>query len=324
MLLVVGSARSGTTWLGKIFDSHPHVIYRHEPDSVHKTTAIPRFDGRPYNPDHLEWARTYLLALREVRTIKVVGVLPIFAKSYFTKPALALHWSIISSLKLGERLPIIGTKLRKLNIPNFHSSDQQTSHVIKSIDALGRVGLFMAACPWLRTVLIVRHPCGHVASFLRGIRTKKFESDAPIIEEMGLYKLLAETRQARDLGIDFAAFRAMQPIERLTWHWAINNTIAMEALSGSPRGRIIRYEDLCENSKHISQSLFDFVELDWNSQTEKFVNASTEFSGVEGYYGVFRDSKKSPHKWHQELKQKDTDKILRIAEQTLPGRFCVA
>jgi hypothetical protein len=156
---------------------------------------------------------------------------------------------------------------------------------------------------------------------LRGIRTKQFESDDPIIGERGLYKLLAETRQARDLGIDFAAFSEMQPIERLTWHWAISNTVAMEALSGCPRGRIVRYEDLCENAIHLSQSLFDFAGIDWNPQTEAFINASSVFSGAERYYQVFRDSKKSPHKWRQELTQKETNQVLRIAEQSLAGRF---
>src|SRR5690349_19178518 len=29
---ILGAPRSGTTWLGKIFDSHPSVLYRHEPD----------------------------------------------------------------------------------------------------------------------------------------------------------------------------------------------------------------------------------------------------------------------------------------------------
>jgi hypothetical protein len=32
-ILVFGLPRSGTTWLGKIFDSHPETLYRHEPDS---------------------------------------------------------------------------------------------------------------------------------------------------------------------------------------------------------------------------------------------------------------------------------------------------
>ena len=31
-ILLVGLPRSGTTWVGKIFDSHPSTLYLHEPD----------------------------------------------------------------------------------------------------------------------------------------------------------------------------------------------------------------------------------------------------------------------------------------------------
>jgi hypothetical protein len=43
--MILGAPRSGTTWLGKIFDSHPRVLYRHEPDSVYRTVAIPSFNA---------------------------------------------------------------------------------------------------------------------------------------------------------------------------------------------------------------------------------------------------------------------------------------
>ena len=32
--LLFGMPRSGTTWVAKILDSHPHADYRHEPDSL--------------------------------------------------------------------------------------------------------------------------------------------------------------------------------------------------------------------------------------------------------------------------------------------------
>src|SRR5690349_8179034 len=33
-ILGLGFPRFGTTWLAKIFDSHPDVLYRHEPDEL--------------------------------------------------------------------------------------------------------------------------------------------------------------------------------------------------------------------------------------------------------------------------------------------------
>ena len=41
MIVIFGSPRSGTTWLGKLFDSHPDVFYLHEPDSILVDREIP-------------------------------------------------------------------------------------------------------------------------------------------------------------------------------------------------------------------------------------------------------------------------------------------
>ena len=45
-VFIVGTARSGTTFLAKLLDSHPDVLYRHEPDSVLVNTEIPFLQRR--------------------------------------------------------------------------------------------------------------------------------------------------------------------------------------------------------------------------------------------------------------------------------------
>lgn len=41
MILILGSPRSGTTWLAAIFDSHEDILYRHEPDIVVRQPLLP-------------------------------------------------------------------------------------------------------------------------------------------------------------------------------------------------------------------------------------------------------------------------------------------
>ena len=42
-ILAIGMPRSGTTWIGKILDSHPRTLYRHEPDTWRRLDTIPLF-----------------------------------------------------------------------------------------------------------------------------------------------------------------------------------------------------------------------------------------------------------------------------------------
>ena len=41
LILLFGMPRSGTTWIGKIFDSHQDTFYLHEPDSVSPVANLP-------------------------------------------------------------------------------------------------------------------------------------------------------------------------------------------------------------------------------------------------------------------------------------------
>ncbi len=60
LVLVFGMPRSGTTWLGKIFDSHPETLYRHEPDAWGRLNAMPLLA----QPDQAERFRGYGQRLR--------------------------------------------------------------------------------------------------------------------------------------------------------------------------------------------------------------------------------------------------------------------
>ena len=63
-LLLFGMPRSGTTWLGKIFDSHPRVLYRHEPDTWQRLTDVPIVAGRDAREIHEARLRALPFAVR--------------------------------------------------------------------------------------------------------------------------------------------------------------------------------------------------------------------------------------------------------------------
>src|SRR5258707_4316970 len=81
-IFIFGAPRSGTTWLGKIFDSHPDVLYRHEPDITSPAEGLPWFVPLDDIGRHLPVARDYLEQLVQHRSVKSVRPRPMLAKRH--------------------------------------------------------------------------------------------------------------------------------------------------------------------------------------------------------------------------------------------------
>jgi hypothetical protein len=105
-ILILGSPRSGTTWLAKIFDSHPDILYRHEPDEL--TPPTPGL-----NPT--EQLRAWL----RQRGKSVAAKRPYFRKSW--RPATLDHTRVViaATLALAHRLPVLSRSAERVGIPDL-------------------------------------------------------------------------------------------------------------------------------------------------------------------------------------------------------------
>jgi hypothetical protein len=185
-VLLFGLPRSGTTWLGKIFDSHPRTLYRHEPDSVERMEDVPLLidDLEAGVADAL---RTYCRGIPANRALKVVGKMPLFPKEYLGANSLLTYRAGVMLArvagKAGIELPVIGAR---------RYGNGNSVLVWKSIESLGRLGAILEVLPQARALHIVRHPCGYVASVERGERRSRFDDNSGASEDYGiLEKLLA-------------------------------------------------------------------------------------------------------------------------------------
>ncbi len=170
MILVFGAPRSGTSWLAKIFDSHPDVLYRHEPDSERKHVDIPFLCSDARAEELLPLAGPYLRSLADVRTLKSAGSLPAFPKAYCTGPCAALRRAWIYGARVAEK--VVG-KRAWITIPDFSGASKRAGvrFVMKSVDSMGRLNLFARAVPEAKIVVVLRHPCGQVDSVMRGLKS---------------------------------------------------------------------------------------------------------------------------------------------------------
>ena len=316
VVFLLGAPRSGTTWLAKIFDSHPQVLYRHEPDTVLRNERLPYLCSREDVARYRDEAQRYLTELMSVRTLKAAGSLPQFPKAYYGTLGRGLREGIVYSLRAADAISRGNPWARRVSIPDLldRAPGARPIIVFKSVSSRGRARLFAEALPKSRIVFILRHPCGQVASFMRGMSTGKFEN------KIGLRAVLV-IEEGRSLGLTEERFAALSPIEQCAWHWAVLNQKALNDLSGLGEGRVkvLRYEDACSEPERVARELFAFSGLAWNEQTAAFVRESTTAPDTDEFYRVSRNSLAAASKWRTSLSAEDQQRILDIAVRVPAG-----
>jgi Sulfotransferase family len=317
-VFVFGVPRSGTTWLAKILDSHPDVLYRHEPDIVQPADRLPWLVPLEDVRLHLVRARQYLDQLAQVRSVKSVGPFPMFPKRHRTRLARLLRAGIALGLRVAERADHGGGWPQRITVPDLVSERYRSEVrvVIKSVVSFGRARLFAEAWPGSRIVVILRHPCGQVASIIRGVALGRFEDPGPPDE-------LSRTYDAKLFGLRIERLESLSTAGRLAWHWAFANQKMLADLDGRSGVKIIRYEDLVNDPIHIARDVFAFAGLTWVSQTEAFIKRSTTASAIGGdrYYQIKRDAVQAANKWRELLSVEDRDCILDIVRRVPAGRL---
>ena len=313
VILLFGMPRSGTTWLGKIFDSSPSVLYRHEPDSWIKLSKLGLYEEADSATYYQDYILDYLGRLEHFNRTPVATKLPLFAKNFsssvrsFAHKASVYGALLLSRINSNLALPVIS--------PITKSKFSNMSIAWKSIESLGRMGLMLRCAPNCKGVHIIRHPCGYIASVMRGEEKNRFSSSDSTSEDYGMLLALVQTKNARKYGIDEKSLRAMSSIQRLAWRWLLVNDKTITELKGFENYMFFRYEDLCDQPLKMSQRLFEFAGLSWSQQTEDFVSASVK-SENDSYYSVFKNPQLSANSWREYLEPKQISEIEEVVAKS--------
>ena len=288
-ILIVGAPRSGTTWLAKIFDSHPDILYRHEPDEVSPPTGA-------IAADIARWARQ-----TDPRT---AGKQPFFPKSWQSTPA---RW-----LRTG--LAYAGAAVSRAGLPDWPIPDlADTGHArlaIKSVRLDTAIGAFARTCRDGRAILILRHPCGQVASVMRGTRAGRF-----VLAEDGTDMPFDEANTiafAARHGLQQTAFQRQTHAAKYAWAWRAFNETAVAAIAGLPNARLTIYETLCVQIVAEAKTLLTFAGLSWHAQTATFLTRSTTHKGESGYYAVVQNSLAAAERWRTTMSPADQSAVRTV------------
>lgn len=314
-ILVFGMPRSGTTWIGKLFDSHPDTLYRHEPDSMRKL-SMPLFPEREDAPRYREELEQFIASLARMRSPEVVGKQPLFPKSYQSAAELAVYRASVMAAKAASRV-------RRHSPCLFRptgSNGRVASVVWKSVESSGRLGVCVKALSQVRAIHIIRHPCGVMASRLRGATTHGFGQSKPEADSQWVMKLLLATKAGQARGLDLDDIRNLTPEEQATWRWMLIQEKVLADVAGSGRVLTMRYEDVCSEPIAMTRRMFEFAGLDWQPQTERFVLASTQASDSD-YYSVFKNPQASAERWRSELDPQVIERVQQVLRGSPVHRF---
>lgn len=317
VILLFGMPRSGTTWIGKTFDSHPGVAYRHEPDSQFPLNDIlpllPDLKNHQQYKDGLEHYFSNLLPRCSPRTC---GKQPRFPKQGDSALSRQSSQLLILTAKVIEKA--LG---RAVSWP----AKPRGRLIWKSIESVGRLGVILQLYPQSRGILILRDPHGYVASVMRGEASQRFLGTDSIANDWELFSLLCETRYAKESGISLSQIQKESVEKRLSWLWVLYNQKALDDIKGLPNGTIVRYEDLCATPEQTYRNLFDFCGLSWNQQTRDFVAASTQGTQAsDDYYSVYKHPLESANKWRKELSDSQAAAITETIAPHPIGQFYAA
>jgi hypothetical protein len=313
IVLLLGSPRSGTSWLANILNSYHGVLYSHEPLSKLPVPALTSIRDSIVNRGVLEpearavllseWSKAYPISRRP----------PFFAKDFLrTPPSLQwLSWLVVRALHRGHGV------FRKLFSP---APQGRYDLLIKEIGwAKQAQAIVGALAPEL--ILIFRHPCAVVASQLQGKRL------GLLYREERTSWLESHGSACEDLGFSRDVILAMEEYEWLAVWWLLTNRAYLEVLKTYPRTHVVVYEALCSEPLRVSQGVFDFLGWQLGPQTRAFLQTSTHGSrsslatmllGQHSYFSIYRDSRESMLSYENTLTEAQQERIVALIKPHFP------
>jgi hypothetical protein len=311
LIFLLGTPRSGTTWLAAILNSYADVVYSHEPLTQLHSPAIDSLIARLKTEGRLSSADRDLLLNEWCQAHHQCRRPPFFRKRFQLAPAW-LQMACWTAVRLTGR----GSALfRHLFSPAL--DDLSYDLLVKEIAWSKHVEAIVHSLqPWL--VIIVRHPCGVVASLLQGQRLGLMPADDRA-NWLSHYESIS-----RELGYPPEAVGRMTPCEFLALQWLCENTAYREIAGRYHRSLSIVYERLCRSPRGVCESIFEFLGWEMNRQTERFLDKSTRaqntgwlawLQGKHPYFGVIKNPLRSAESWKAKLSEEEKSQILKIARQ---------
>jgi hypothetical protein len=309
-ILIVGKGRSGTTWIGSVFNTHPGFLYKYEPFLAAKAGPwrdwLGGIDHGEPDQRRQEFFRLCSTCLHDVD-------LPPFPPKHFRrKGAGILHFLHLA----GKRLPAMRRLYESIGRPRM---DQVEAVLIKDVNFPNEK--LTRLCEVLEPYLlcVVRNPFANVASYLQGI-------------EEGLMQRPGAADVARVRGVlQSPGFETVAPyaggletmsreaFEALRWRIQVEPLAAIAR--AHTKARLVVYDDLCRDPVGGMRDLFAFLGREMPAATAAFLDKTVKGDdraarGRKAYYSVYRDPAESLSKWQRQLDGRQRAEMAAVLRES--------
>lgn len=312
LIMLLGTARSGTTWLGNILNSSPKTVYSHEPllrlpdpsllPLLRKIRETAQLTDAERDVIFNAWSRAYYATRRP----------PFFAKDHSAWPAKAVWaaWLAVQATRRGY-----SAFERTFSPKSVACYDL----VVKQGGLMLHAENYIRALRPERLIVIMRHPCAVIASLLRGQKLGLM-AEQPRGPWLDLHEHLCDRH-----GYSRPQVEVMSEAEFLALGWLIENSAYQRLLDRCSHSRLVLYKDLCSAPLSVTASLYDSLGWTLTRQTRKFLGDTSGRKGSplktlvtasHSYYSIYRKPQETSQ-WKHEITPREQEGILAISKPLL-------
>ena len=306
-ILITGSHRSGTTWVGNIIRNLPRIYYLHEPltpNSITRGLFNTEIWYKYYDPKkEYENIETILNELFS-------GSYPFKAMFNFKNSLPHTDYRNPNGINDGK----IDLKYFKWRINAYIDSKRLNK---KEIIPLIKDPIALTAAEWIyhkwnsKNVVLIRHPAAFVSSLIRlnwRFNFENFTKQPDLIDRfLGPYR-----SQINNPPKDF--------ISEASLIWTCITKIIIEYQKLYPNWLYIRHEDLSYDPIKEYELLFEKLKLPFLNEVKKVIHSSSNFSNPSEVanskvvHQLQRNSRDNIKNWKKRLNNKDINKVRDLTE----------
>lgn len=282
-VFILGTQRSGTTWLANIFDSHPECLHYYEP-------FAPAYGIFPYFPHEFLHVTPPEPGLADRLRADMPGLLRyrsrLFDPVHETRRQFAFEAWLMGKLEsLGRRAgPKAFRFAAQFNLVHLNRIGQQPVAwfekgavrvvAIKEVRLYFKASFLASALPGATFIHVVRHPAAVVLSM------DNFLKRGRLVEIRDHIGRLVETMRAQEALARYepvlARVRDGNLHDRLAAYWRVANEELTAQLATMPsRSYPLVYEELATDPLARAADMFAWCDLAMTPQTEAYVRGSS-------------------------------------------------